>query len=140
MDMLERQQRHAQRLEELGLRRGLGGARNRLGGGDGGQWFDPLAPDEGLQALMPELTAGQGPDGKPMTPAHQRAAMRARARKYRLGQRPADMPQFIPQERIEAAQKRKEDRDKWQRDIAREDELRRQDRKQKLADEELERE
>lgn len=112
MDRLLLQQRHQQRLEEIGLGRGIRagaigrGVRGRALGPVQGRINDPLAKNPLQQGANPLLTERE-----------RRAALRGRARKYRLGGGiPAEwQPTFTPQAEIEREQELADEARKFQR-------------------------
>ncbi len=116
---LLQQQRHRQRMGELGARRGVRGRAMAPPGGQLGD--DPIADD-------PTLDAGER--------RRRAAARRARARKGRLG---IDIPsewqqgEFIPQAAIDRQQKLIDEQRKWdQENKVRADDLRKEGRKSNL--------
>ncbi len=105
MDMLGRQQAQRQRLGAAGARRGAVAPME-------GQWTDPLA-------LAAPNAAGQPVPLEGQAAVTNRAAQKARARKYRLGEpiQSAWQPKFTSQAEIDADLKRQEQGAARQQDL-----------------------
>lgn len=110
MDLLEQNQRHQQRLDELAFRDGLGGlgrssgragSRSGVGGAMGGVWEDPLAGGASVEQRV-----------------RQRAQQRAAGRKYRLGigYQGDLLPKFVSENELEARKEAEDRKIEWGRE------------------------